>query len=410
MAEMPCCQMLKLVVVNGFASRRSLLSRCLLLAACSLFAMDIDHVHFYVKQAEVTRHQLVHILGCRPIATQTTATCYTEIFQQNHIAIAFSTPLQSQGVVADYLRRHPAGIAEVGLRVRDLDRVMATAIAAGAEQLTPIQTHTEEQGQLRWAKIRGWGDLVHLLVERQGQTPLMPGFPLAAHSSQSEAKLATQSGGQLLRIDHAVLNVAQGDLGGAVSWYESVLGFERQRQFAIQTLHSGLRSQVLNHPDGTAQIPINEPTSATSQIQEFLDENRGAGIQHVALETTDIVAAVRRLRQQGMEFLSVPDAYYQQVEDRVDRALRRVDWSAIAAQEILVDQSEDAPEAMLLQIFTQPIFAEPTFFFELIQRQTVDLAGRRQQAVGFGEGNFQALFEAIEREQQVRQLIPMHDE
>ncbi|MGP1385212.1 MAG: 4-hydroxyphenylpyruvate dioxygenase [Thainema sp.] len=364
--------------------------------------MDIDHVHFYVKEAEAARYQLVHMLGCRSIATQTTATCHTELFQQNNIAISLSAPLQSQGVVADYLRRHPAGIAEVGLRVRNLDRVVATAIAAGAELITPIQVQTEEQGQLKWAKIRGWGDLVHLLVERQGQTPLMPGFPLATQASAP--KLATLSGGELLRIDHAVLNIAQGELHRAVDWYESVLGFQRQREFAIQTPRSGLRSQVLNHPEGSAQIPINEPTSATSQIQEFLDENRGSGIQHVALETNNIVATVEQLRKRGLKFLTVPAAYYQQVEHRVDRALQRVDWSAIAQQEILVDQSEETPEAMLLQIFTQPIFAEPTFFFEIIQRQTVDLAGQQQQAVGFGEGNFQALFEAIEREQQVRQI------
>lgn len=365
--------------------------------------MDIDHVHFYVKKAEVIRHQLVHTLGCRPIATQTTATCYTELFQQNNITIAVSTPLQAQGVVADYLRHHPSGVAEVGLRVHNVDRVVATAIAAGAELMTPIQTQTEEQGQLKWAKIRGWGDVVHLLVERRGLTPLMPGFSLSS-CPMPEPGSALELGGKLLGIDHAVLNVAQGDLSRAVDWYESVLGFRRQRQFAIQTPYSGLRSQVMNHPDGTAQIPINEPTTATSQIQEFLEENRGAGIQHVALETDDIIATVRRLRQQGMEFLTVPNAYYQQVEARVDRALKRVDWSAIATQEILVDQAEDTPEAMLLQIFTQPIFAEPTFFFEIIQRQTVDLAGRQQQALGFGEGNFQALFEAIEREQQVRQI------
>jgi 4-hydroxyphenylpyruvate dioxygenase len=159
---------------------------------------------------------------------------------------------------------------------------------------------------------------------------------------------------------------------------------------------------VLIHPDGTAQIPINEPTSANSQIQEFLDANRGVGIQHIALQTDDIVQTVAQLRQDGLKFLSVPNAYYDRLADRPGFQSQDTDWSAIATQEILVDWPQETPEAMLLQVFTETVFPEPTFFFEIIQRQTYQAKGECYRAAGFGEGNFQALFEAIEQEQMKR--------
>ncbi len=200
-------------------------------------------------------------------------------------------------------------------------------------------------------------------------------------------------------IDHAVLNVAAGDLELALTFYEQTLGFRRQQKFNIQTGRSGLYSQVLIHPDGKAQLPVNEPTSINSQIQEFLDANRGAGIQHLAIKTRNIIKIVRRMRQNGVSFLSVPSTYYelllQRRKDKFSSILSAEEWREIIDLEILVDWQEDRFNALLLQIFTQPIFEEPTFFFEIIER--------REQARGFGEGNFLALFEAVEREQMKRE-------
>jgi 4-hydroxyphenylpyruvate dioxygenase len=199
-----------------------------------------------------------------------------------------------------------------------------------------------------------------------------------------------------------VLNVQTGELEGAIAWYEKTLGFQPRQSFEIQTDRSALCSQVMVHPDGTAQFPINQPASASSQIQEFLDWNRGGGIQHIALQTPHIVEAIDQFRQQGLVFLPVPFSYYEQLRLRPGFNLSELEWQTIARQEVLVDWQIEIPQALLLQAFTQPIFSEPTFFFELIERRQIWKNQQPYQSQGFGEGNFQALFEAIEREQMKR--------
>jgi 4-hydroxyphenylpyruvate dioxygenase len=223
------------------------------------------------------------------------------------------------------------------------------------------------------------------------------------HEQTSTQKLSGKLSPELswmIGIDHAVLNVEAGDLPRAIAQYTQAFGFRAQQKFDIHTPRSALTSQVLSHPQGSAQFPINEPASATSQIQEFLDHNRGPGIQHIALQTGSILTTVTQLRQQGLACLQVPFAYYEQLRTRPGYALTTEQWRAIAQQQVLVDWQLDAsPPALLLQIFTQPIFAEPTFFFEIIERQQVTVDHQTRIAEGFGEGNFRALFEAIEREQ-----------
>ena len=199
------------------------------------------------------------------------------------------------------------------------------------------------------------------------------------------------------RIDHVVLNVPQGELSAASNWYQRVFGLESGQQFDINTVRSGLRSQVLIHPDGSLQLPINEPTSANSQIQEFLHHNRGAGVQHVALRSRDAAGAIAHFRQQQLPLISVPDTYYERLQQRSDCPVS--DTSAASRQQLLLDWAQGGKQGMLLQTFTQPIFAEPTFFFEIIERSTYLEKGQTRVAQGFGEGNFQALFEAIERAQ-----------
>lgn len=358
--------------------------------------MNIDHIHFYVDDAQAWRDWFVRILGFQAVWQQTTPHAQIEAVVSGGICFVLCSSRDDRSPVAQYLRLHPPGVAGIAFQVRQLEAVVEQAVGSGAKLLEPIQVQKRSRGCLKWAQILGWGNLVHTLVERTGTTPLLP-IESATMPSRDDV-VGTQLE-MVNAIDHVVLNVDAGDLHRAVTWYETALGFQRQQQFAIQTDRSALCSQVLRHPHGTAQLPINEPASATSQIQEFLDFNHGAGIQHIALQTLDIVDAIAGLRQRGLDFLPVPLTYFEQLKQRPGFALSDAQWGAIAEQEILVDWRMDDPNAILWQAFTQPIFGKPTFFFELIQRQTCQSGCEIQWAQGFGEGNFQALFEAIEREQ-----------
>jgi 4-hydroxyphenylpyruvate dioxygenase len=369
--------------------------------------MNIDHVHFYVEDAIAWRDWFVYTLGFCSIAGHSTLHTHTEVVRNGKIHFVISSPLTDSSPVSDYLSLHPAGIADVAFEVVNLEQAIATATAHGAQLLHPIQTEQQSQGFLRWSCISGWGDLTHTLVERSGFTSLLPHQAEPGQEVEQLIRLdlsqylSIQQGGlpNFVDIDHVVLNVAAGNLADAVLWYEKTLGFERQQTFAIQTERSGLSSQVLVHPESGVKFPINEPASETSQIQEFLDVHRGSGVQHIALQTGDIVQSIAHLRQRGLNFLPVPLTYYSQLRQRPGFCLAESEWQAIAQQQVLADWSDDTPQAMLLQAFTQPIFEQPTFFFEIIERQTYCYAERLTQAEGFGEGNFRALFEAIEREQ-----------
>ncbi len=360
--------------------------------------MKIDYIHFYVKDAIASCDWFANALGFQVLAAGDCECTRTAVVKSGAIRIALSSPLRSTSPVARYLDSHPPGIAEIAFEVSELEAAMDRAVAGGAQILQTVKSETSDRGTWKWAKIAAWGALNHVLIERQGETPILPGFP--------ELRLIDESASQWGRncqfftgIDHIVLNVATGELEKALCWYEKVLGFVRQQTFEIQTNRSGLSSQVMVHPASGIQFPINEPASANSQIQEFLDVNRGPGIQHIALQTPQIIQAVAQLRQRGLSFLAIPQTYYTLLQQRFgELRLSPAEFGEIAAREILVDWQEDSPESLLLQIFTQPIFPEPTFFFELIER--------RQNAGGFGEGNFRALFEAIEREQVKRGSLP----
>jgi 4-hydroxyphenylpyruvate dioxygenase len=350
--------------------------------------MEIDHVHFYVENARQTRDWFVNTLGFSNRGNLKNSHTWTEIVQSGSIYFAFSAALGQNSPVTDFLGLQAPGVADLALRVTDLNLALEEAIAAGAKLLQPIQIYSDPQGELRIAKIQGWGRLHHSLIQRQGTSPLLP---VSAQNPWIKVADISPEGTLLQHIDHVVLNVAEPDLSVAIAWYEKVLGFRSDRSFAIQTQRSGLRSQVLLHPQGSARFPINEPASADSQIQEFLDINGGPGIQHIALGTPNILAAIPQLRQRGVRFLEIPAAYYQNLSQRLPNLPVLLDLVSLATQQILVDWQPESPEAVLLQIFTQPIFEQPTFFLEVIER--------RLQAQGFGEGNFLALFEAMEREQ-----------
>jgi 4-hydroxyphenylpyruvate dioxygenase len=336
--------------------------------------MNIDHVHFYVEDAPFWRDWFIQVLGFQSVSRQTQHHTHREVVKSGAVYFWLSSALTEQSPVADYLQQHPPGIVDVAFQVRDL----ATAIARALNANATLINFSDQGGS---CQISGWGNLRHTLVE----VPSM----VAAIDEKSA----------IVEIDHIVLNVAKGELKQAIAFYEQVFGFQRQQSFAIRTDRSALCSQVLTHPHGTIKLPINEPATEGSQIQEFLDLNRGAGIQHLALRTEGIVEAIAHFRQQGLSFLQVPLSYYEQLRQRDGFQLTEAEWRAIASQEILVDWQTDQSPALLLQAFTQPIFSQPTFFFELIERQRYWIGATEKIAQGFGEANFQALFEAIEREQ-----------
>jgi len=346
--------------------------------------MEFDRILFYVENAKVSRDWFVSHLGFQSIAGYSNSHTRTEAVSSGNVCFILSSPLTPASPAASWLKFHPPGIADVGFRVKNIELAVARAQAAGAKILEPIEKDITATGRFKRAKIAGWGDLSHTLVERVGENLVLASGKLSLFTS----------------IDHVVLNVEVGDLSSAVSWYQKILGFDPQQNFDIQTEKSALRSQVMVHAEGGVQFPINESASANSQIQEFLSANRGPGIQHMALQTADIVGVVTDLRSRGLPFLPVPSTYYSELQQRQN--YQPPDWRAIAASQVLADWQEETPAAMLLQIFTQPIFDEPTFFFEIIERRVSLVNGKQVQAGGFGAGNFRALFEAIEREQMKR--------
>ncbi|GAB4131700.1 MAG: 4-hydroxyphenylpyruvate dioxygenase [Cyanobacteria bacterium J069] len=367
--------------------------------------MDIQHVHFYVENAGKWQAWLIERMGFLPVATARSPETWTEIVRCGGVWLVVSSARTSASPVAAYLEHHPPGVADLAFGVSSVAAVMGQAIAAGATIVQPVDQEDLLTGTLRWGAIAGWQDLRHTLLEWTGQSavPIWALLPdLETLDFWEPGAVSPHCAGFFDQIDHAVLNVAAGDLERVTAWYERVLGLQRQQVFTIQTQHSGLCSRVLGHPSGTVQLPINEPASPNSQIQEFLDLNRGAGIQHVALRTRDALGAIANLRQRGVEFLAVPPEYYTQLRQRDGFSLSEESWQAIAQQQVLVDWDADEPNAMLLQAFTQPIFPQPTFFFEVIERRAYWSNQQQRLPDGFGEGNFQALFQAMEQEQRKR--------
>lgn len=366
--------------------------------------MDIAYLHLYVKSARVWQDWFVEKLNFQPVPVESIGDLGELAVHSGQILILLSSEQSKNPEVSEFLHHHSEGVADVAFMVKNLDAI-ATQIKELGEKLThPIQTCENPTGTFRWCRIQGWSSVRHTLIEPQKHPdrPFLAG--IAFQDKMAPIKNAGHDSAELpwLSVDHAVLNVPSGTLKQAATWYERHLGFVQQQQFAIATAQSGLRSLVLKHPEGNATLPINEPTSQNSQIQEFLDLHQGAGIQHVALHTRNLVKTVAVLRQRKVSFLPVPRTYYQQLRERPGFWREAGDWEAIAQQQLLVDWPREEARTRLLQTFTQPLFEQPTFFLELIERQTRATVTGIKRAEGFGEGNFQALFEAIEREQEQR--------
>ena len=343
--------------------------------------MQIDHVHFYVEDAAQQRDWFIRTMGFQSISNVINYHTYSEVVTNNSVEFIISSPLNSCSPVAHYLKCHPPGVADIAFRVENLELLLEKADYLNLEILQSIITSQSTNGKVKLAKIRGWGSLNHTLID-QTSTKIF-----------SHSKVVPKT--DIVGIDHLVLNVPSGQLKLAVNWYKNLFNFQTYQSFNIQTEQSGLSSEALVDASGQIQFNINQPSSANSQIQEFLDHNQGSGIQHIGLKSTNILRTVAQMRQSGLPFLPIPKTYYQRIKKisktRGISVLKQQEWKEIETEQILVSWQEDDPESILMQIFTQPIFDQPTFFFELIER--------RNQAQGFGEGNFQALFEAIETQQ-----------
>jgi 4-hydroxyphenylpyruvate dioxygenase len=350
-----------------------------------------DHIEFYVSNAKQAAHYYQSAFGFNLVAFSGLETGDKEkvsyVLQQGKVRFVLSAALNGDHPIAEHVRLHGDGVKVLALEVADAEKAFNTAVERGAKVAAPLNVMTDEFGEIRTASIYTYGETFHTFVERKNYTgPFMPGFMKAA--SKMEIKPLG-----LKYIDHCVGNVELGQMNEWVKFYENVMGFKLLLSFDdndISTEYTALMSKVVSNGNGYVKFPINEPAAGRkkSQIEEYLDFYKTAGVQHVALATSDIIQTVGQLRKNGVEFLYVPDTYYDDLSDRVGEIKEEI--AELKKLNILVDRDE---EGYLLQIFTKPVQDRPTVFYEIIQR-----AG----AQSFGKGNFKALFESIEREQELR--------
>lgn len=347
-----------------------------------------DYVEFYVGNAKQVAHYYQTAFGFQPLAykgLETGCKEYTSyVLRQGKITFVFTTALIPDHPVAEHVKNHGDGVKTVALWVDDARKSFQETTSRGAKKYLDPVVEKDEYGEVVLSGIHTYGETVHVFVERtRYHGPFLPGF-IAWSPEYKPADLG------LKYVDHMVGNVGWGEMNTWVDFYARVMGFSQLVSFDdkdISTEYTALMSKVMSNGNGRIKFPINEPAEGKkkSQIEEYIDYYQGGGVQHVAMATDDIIATVKGLRSRGVEFLTVPSAYYDTVLDRVgsiDEQIRE-----LAELGILVDRDD---EGYLLQIFTRPVQDRPTVFYEIIQRKG---------AKSFGKGNFKALFEAIEREQ-----------
>jgi 4-hydroxyphenylpyruvate dioxygenase len=350
-----------------------------------------DHVEFYVGNARQAAYFYRAAFGMSLVAYAGPETGQRDrasyVLQQGKVRFVLTTPLRSNDPIAGHIHRHGDGVKVIGLWVDDARRAWRETTSRGAVSVAEPYVKSDEHGQVVLATIAAYGDTLHMFVERGDyHGPFMPGYRAVAHDA-----VARPVG--LLHIDHMVGNVGWHEMDKWVEFYARVMGFSLYQHFDdrdISTEYSALMSKVMANGNGYVKFPINEPAEGKkkSQVEEYLDFYPGPGVQHIALATNDILHTVTKLNEQGVEFLRVPHTYYTELQNRVGKIDEPI--GELERLGILVDRDD---EGYMLQIFTKPVEDRPTLFFEIIQRK-----GSRS----FGKGNFKALFEAIEREQQLR--------
>ncbi len=353
----------------------------------------IAYVEFWVGNARQAAAYYRALWGFAPVAYAGLETKVRDrasyVIRQNDITFVLTAPLTPDGEIAEHVGLHGDGVHDIAFLVDDSESAWRETTSRGAASaLAPTEFDGGEDGVLRRSAIRTYGDVIHSFVDRSDYAGIFaPGYRRIKNPARPAEGLS------LLEVDHCVGNVALGDMDAFVNFYRDVLGFSQLVHYddkVIHTEYSALMSKVMTNGNGRVKFPINEPATGRkkSQIQEYLDWYRSPGVQHVALRTDDIVATVRRLRENGIEFLGLPHEYYASLADRVGDVGVPIE----TLEELGIEADRDE-EGYLLQIFTRPVQDRPTFFFEIIERH-----GSR----GFGVGNFKALFEAIEREQAKR--------
>ncbi len=379
-----------------------------------LALIDVDHVRFYVGNAKQAAYFYAHTFGFNisQVADLTTGSRDEAdyLLTQGNIRLLLTTPLTDTHPAAEEIKLYGDGVKDVALTVEDAERAFEAAVKNGAEPAQQPREIADENGTVVVASIKTYGRAIHTFVSRsgaydleklkRGDAPFMPVFkkidsPVNDYNKQNPCGLKF--------VDHCVGNVEEGKMNHWVQWYEDVMGFKMFKHFDdadISTEYSALMSKVMASGNHLIKMPINEPAKGKkkSQIQEYLEwHNMTPGVQHLALRTDDELHSVAQLRKRGVDFLSLPDSYYEIVWDRVNKTLIehghepvKEDHTRIKDLGILVDADD---EGYLLQLFTKPLQDRPTLFFEIISRHG---------SQSFGKGNFKALFEALELEQERR--------
>ena len=358
--------------------------------------LGTDYVEFYVGNAKQAAHFYKTAFGFQSLAYAGLETGVKDrasyVLVQNKIRLVLTTALKSDHPIGEHVKKHGDGVKVIALWVEDARKAFEETTKRGAKVYMEPKVEKDEHGEVVRAGIYTYGETVHMFVERKNyKGEFLPGYQKWESSYNPEPV-------GLKFIDHMVGNVGWNEMNTWVKWYEDVMGFENFLSFddkQIHTEYSALMSKVMANGNGRVKFPINEPAEGKkkSQIEEYLDFYEGPGVQHIAVATDDIIKTVTKLRGRGVEFLSTPpQTYYDEIPERLgvfDHNMKE-DIKAIQKLGIMVDADE---EGYLLQIFTKPVEDRPTLFFEIIQRM-----GAR----GFGAGNFKALFESIEREQELR--------
>jgi 4-hydroxyphenylpyruvate dioxygenase len=350
-----------------------------------------DHIEFYVGNAKQSAYYYQHAFGFQLVAYAGPETGVRDrasyVLQQGKVRFVLTTALHPNHEITQHVANHGDGVKVLALWVDDAEKSYYETMARGAKAHTEPQTISDEFGEVKISSIHTYGETIHKFVERKNyKGAFLPGY-----KAMSNAVASKPVGFEY--IDHCVGNVELGKMNDWVKFYEDVMGFKMILTFDdkdISTEYSALMSKVVSNGNGYVKFPINEPAEGKkkSQIDEYLEFYHGAGVQHIAIATSDIIDTVSTLKERGVEFLQVPMTYYEDLKTRIGKIDE--DMDDLSKLGILVDRDD---EGYLLQLFTKPVEDRPTVFFEIIQRK-----GARS----FGKGNFKALFEAIEREQALR--------
>ena len=353
--------------------------------------LGTDYIELYVGNAKQSAHFYKTAFGFQSEAFAGLETGITDrvsyVLKQDKIRLVLTTPLKQGGIINEHINKHGDGVKVIALWVEDATKAWEETTSRGAKSFMEPTREEDENGHVIRSGIHTYGETVHIFIERKNYKGVfLPGY------KKWESHYNPEPVG-LKFIDHMVGNVGWNEMNKWCEFYAKVMGFAQIISFDdsdISTEFTALMSKVMSNGNGRIKFPINEPAEGKrkSQIEEYLDFYNGSGVQHIAVATNDIITTVSAMRERGVEFLYVPDSYYDNLLERVGQIDEDVE--VLKKHGILIDRDE---EGYLLQLFTKPIVDRPTMFFEVIQRKG---------AQSFGKGNFKALFEAIEREQENR--------